>query len=331
MSKLEQEREIAYEWISNPIKIEHLAILSEWQKIIKDYHLIDSIYDTYDGLLAKEKVGVRIRTKDKNTTLTAKKYMGESESGVIMFDEYSTSLKNSIHPIKINTSKLKIALPKVEIFKLLEFRNQRHEVIFTNGPSCVTIINEYVTYSNNDRVHSEHLVEVEFNDVQTKTVSEIKKEIESSYPIRQIREGKSDRAHRFLNTVDQKVIIENFDSIQPIKMSAHGGNGLLEMRFFHQAYNHYYSPEVSEKVLNFEQCNWDFFGVARLPVGADIKEHLHEETDELYYILRGYATIKVDGQERKIRPGDCILTRKGSSHSVYDVTKPLEFIAIEIR
>lgn len=47
--------------------------------------------------------------------------------------------------------------------------------------------------------------------------------------------------------------------------------------------------------------------------GATIGYH-KQDVDEVYYFLDGKATMTLDGKEVPIKPGDCVLTRKGSSH-----------------
>ena len=44
---------------------------------------------------------------------------------------------------------------------------------------------------------------------------------------------------------------------------------------------------------------------------------LHEQKeDEIYYVLSGTGTMTLDGKTVDIKPGDAILTRTGSSHSL---------------
>lgn len=50
--------------------------------------------------------------------------------------------------------------------------------------------------------------------------------------------------------------------------------------------------------------------------GAQIGVHEHHVDDEIYYILRGKATMVVNGEERAVAPGDCILLRCGGWHGL---------------
>ena len=112
-------------------------------------------------------------------------------------------------------------------------------------------------------------------------------------------------------------------------MSAHGGKGNIQMRFFHTIFSQFETPD-QPKATDFKRGNWEFFAHAILPIGSEVKEHLHDRTDEFYFILKGSATFTVDGISSTIKEGDCILTRKGSRHSLSNVTEDLEFIATEI-
>jgi mannose-6-phosphate isomerase-like protein (cupin superfamily) len=47
--------------------------------------------------------------------------------------------------------------------------------------------------------------------------------------------------------------------------------------------------------------------------GATIGYH-KQDVDEVYYFLNGKGTMALDGKEVPVKPGDCVLTRKGSSH-----------------
>lgn len=331
MNEHETEQEIAYEWIENPIVVRDVKALVDWQRSVNEYQIKDSIYDSPDKELSKLKVGVRVRSKAGKTTLTAKRYKGQGKSGESIFDEFHKDLNSGNHPDGLMATELNLGLPEVEIIKYLEFTNRRVEVVFSSGDSKILFVNERVTYANTDRAYTESVLEVEFSDVAPELIDRIRAELESTYKIAQFHEGKTDRAERYLSQLSGKPLKENANDTTAIKMSAHGGKGLMEMKFFHQPYNAFASPEVDTKVLGYQRSNWDFFGYAKLPIGAEIKEHLHDKTDEIYFILKGSATMTIDGIESVIRDGDCILTRKGSIHGVKDVTADLEFIATEIK
>ena len=52
-----------------------------------------------------------------------------------------------------------------------------------------------------------------------------------------------------------------------------------------------------------------------LKAGSSIGYHLQKE-DEIYYVISGKGTMKMNGESFAVKPGDAILTRPGSSHSI---------------
>jgi len=322
------EQEFAYEWRGPAKSITDVPSLSGWNKESQAYALVDSIYDTHDQALAKQSMGVRVRSKNGITKLTAKTFLKRGANGEGIFEERSVELANHDHPASIAAGAFDLHLPDVMLNRQLSFRNNRVEVTFRKADMLIRIVNEDVTYSDANGTHTEPLLEVEFEHVPDTVVQTTKKEIESLGDLRQIKEGKTDRALRFL-TQHSTMHIQNIKDVSPIVMSAHGGKGAIQMRFFHTPFSRFDKAD-DPKVTNYQDGNWEFFAHATLPVGSEVKDHLHDRTDELYYILDGSATFTVDGQKRVVHKGDCILTRKNSRHSLTDITKDLEFIAIEV-
>src|SRR6266702_772200 len=48
--------------------------------------------------------------------------------------------------------------------------------------------------------------------------------------------------------------------------------------------------------------------------------HLHEGNEEIYYLTEGEGIMTVDGDERRVRPGDAIITHSGSKHGLVNNT-----------
>lgn len=46
------------------------------------------------------------------------------------------------------------------------------------------------------------------------------------------------------------------------------------------------------------------------------ERHYHRETEEIYFVRKGSGTMEVDGDTRKIRPGDAVLIPAGAWHSL---------------
>jgi mannose-6-phosphate isomerase-like protein (cupin superfamily) len=115
------------------------------------------------------------------------------------------------------------------------------------------------------------------------------------------------------------VNVRNVNDLRVQRFSAHNGEGEIEMKF---AFNPERDPNHS---------NWNFFGIASFPIGTTAGMHKHEGNDEWFYVISGNATITIDGEHRSIGPGDIILTKDGSEHSITDVVETLVFIAIEVK
>jgi len=52
-----------------------------------------------------------------------------------------------------------------------------------------------------------------------------------------------------------------------------------------------------------------------LKPGSSIGYHLQKE-DEIYYIISGNGKMQMNGKIFSVKPGDAILTRRGSSHGI---------------
>lgn len=328
MHKTSTEKEFAYEWRGSAKVLTELKITSGWLKDVRTYTLTDTIYDTADKALAKLDVGVRVRSKNDKTTITAKRFLKRGANGEGIFEERSFELESHDHPAQLATADLGLQLPTFTLPKILSFRNNRTEVVFRKDDMLVRVINEDVTYSDKNGAFQEPLLEVEFENVPDTIVRSIKQELEANNQIHMINEGKTDRALRFLAR-NSTMHVQNIEELNPVTMPAHGGRGTIQMRFFHTAFSRF-DRGSDIKAADYTKSNWEFFAHAVLPKGSEVKEHLHDRTDEFYFILKGSATFSVDDKERIVKQGDCILTRKNSRHSLTNVTEDLEFIATEI-
>lgn len=55
---------------------------------------------------------------------------------------------------------------------------------------------------------------------------------------------------------------------------------------------------------------------ASLPPGGSTQRHHHRLSEEFYYILEGSGTMEIDGETRKVAPGDAILIPAGAWHQI---------------
>ena len=68
-------------------------------------------------------------------------------------------------------------------------------------------------------------------------------------------------------------------------------------------------------------------GLYVLPTGATDKQTPHEE-DEIYYVLRGKAKMRLGREERSVNSGDVIFVEKMLEHRFFDIAEELELLVI---
>lgn len=66
---------------------------------------------------------------------------------------------------------------------------------------------------------------------------------------------------------------------------------------------------------------------ATVPVGGATTEHFHRVSEELYYVTHGRGRIRVDGEERDVIPGDCVVLPPGAVHKLWNTgDEPLRLL-----
>lgn len=66
---------------------------------------------------------------------------------------------------------------------------------------------------------------------------------------------------------------------------------------------------------------------ATVPVGGATTEHYHRVTEELYFFTAGRGRLRVDGEERDVRPGDCVVLPPGAVHKLWNTgEEPLRLL-----
>ena len=57
---------------------------------------------------------------------------------------------------------------------------------------------------------------------------------------------------------------------------------------------------------------------ARVPVAGSTQEHYHPKAEEIYYITQGRGRIRIEGEERDLRPGDAVAILPGQKHKLWN-------------
>ena len=55
---------------------------------------------------------------------------------------------------------------------------------------------------------------------------------------------------------------------------------------------------------------------ARLPAGGATQRHHHKLSEEIYFILEGAGEMEIDGESRRVVPGDGVLIPPGAWHTI---------------
>lgn len=127
------------------------------------------------------------------------------------------------------------------------------------------------------------------------------------------------------------MLVQNIKDKKFHKIPAHGGQGLIHMKFFHQEFQLFRETRgLPLSDPSYKKSLWNFIAYAELPEGSTVGRHKHKDNDEFYFILKGEAEIEVDGEIRLIKKGDIVLTRSGSYHAIAKVNKKLKFFALEV-
>ncbi len=62
-----------------------------------------------------------------------------------------------------------------------------------------------------------------------------------------------------------------------------------------------------------------------IPKNGVDRQTPHAE-DEVYYIISGKATLKVDGKDRAVKPGSVVFVKRGIDHSFHAIEEELHVL-----
>lgn len=71
------------------------------------------------------------------------------------------------------------------------------------------------------------------------------------------------------------------------------------------------------------------FARLRVPPGASIGYHEHQDEEEIFFIIAGRGTVNDNGTTATVGPGDAVLTGSGTGHAIEcKGSEPLELMAV---
>ena len=59
--------------------------------------------------------------------------------------------------------------------------------------------------------------------------------------------------------------------------------------------------------------------LVRIPQGIEIPEHIHDDQDDIIYVLQGKFKLWVEGEEHDAEKGTLLRVPKGFRHKIFDV------------
>ena len=67
----------------------------------------------------------------------------------------------------------------------------------------------------------------------------------------------------------------------------------------------------------------------RVPPGRSEVRHFHEKAEQFFYVLKGEATMEIEGETHRLSPGESIHVPPGRKHRLYNEEKEdLEFMVV---
>lgn len=82
-----------------------------------------------------------------------------------------------------------------------------------------------------------------------------------------------------------------------------------------------YGPQNGAKHLTFNY--------ARFPPGVAFTQHVHDQSEDLIFVLEGGGVIRLDDKEFPIEPGDVILVSPGEFHGT--VAGPNGLVCVSVQ
>jgi mannose-6-phosphate isomerase-like protein (cupin superfamily) len=77
--------------------------------------------------------------------------------------------------------------------------------------------------------------------------------------------------------------------------------------------------------LEFLRASTLFAGLYALSAGSEDRQPVHKE-DEIYYIVRGHAVLRIGTEEQPVQPGSVVYVKAGVTHRFHSIKEDLQVL-----
>jgi mannose-6-phosphate isomerase-like protein (cupin superfamily) len=86
-----------------------------------------------------------------------------------------------------------------------------------------------------------------------------------------------------------------------------------------------FTTKDGSEIREFHHTPAQSLAEASLASGQSTQRHYHAASEEIYFVLEGEGDLDVDGELRRLRPGDAALIPPGAWHEI-TAASPLRFL-----
>ena len=77
-----------------------------------------------------------------------------------------------------------------------------------------------------------------------------------------------------------------------------------------------FTTKDGSTIREFHHTELQSLAEATVDAGRTTERHYHRASEEIYLVLAGEGELEIDGDRRRVRPGDAVLIPAGSWHAI---------------
>jgi mannose-6-phosphate isomerase-like protein (cupin superfamily) len=77
-----------------------------------------------------------------------------------------------------------------------------------------------------------------------------------------------------------------------------------------------FTTKDGSTIREFHHTELQSLAEATVDAGQTTERHYHRASEEIYVVLAGEGELEIDGDRRRVRPGDAVLIPAGSWHAI---------------